>query len=455
MLSTPESSGPRVWIACILITGLMAGCNPSVPDLNDGTSADNGGPSGNPDAGGDTATNGDAATFTSKWALWTEGTRLRGANIYQRRVYPELDGDTYMGSGPVGPPFIQSDFDELAAMGANYVNLSHPGLFTENAPFVLDEDIQNNLDNLLDMVAVADMFAVITFRTGPGRSDFTFYWGEVGDWFDESYLNDTMWQDAEAQEAWAAMWRYTAQRYRNNPIVVGYDLMCEPNSNEVGSHALNDQLNLEDSSEPDEFYEQYRGTLYDWNQLYPRITTAIRVVDADTPILIGGMGYSSIAWLPYLEPTGDPRTVYAVHQYNPFEYTHQPSTDQERTYPGSFDLDGDDIPDQFDRVWLEGLLATIDTFAATHGVPVAVNEFGLYRFQPGAAEYMKDLMDLFEERGMNHALWDWNPSWEPRASDNDEFDIRFGPDPSNHTNIQSSDLMNTIIDIWQRNSVRP
>ena len=101
------------------------------------------------------------------------------------------------------------------------------------------------------------------------------------------------------------------------------------------------------------------------------------------------------------------------------------------------------------------MLATIDTFAATHGVPVAVNVFGLYRFQPGAAEYMKDLMDLFEERGMNHALWDWNPSWEPRASDNDEFDIRFGPDPSNHTNIQSSDLMNTIIDIWQRNSVRP
>ena len=39
-----------------------------------------------------------------KWALWTNGTQLRGANIYQRRVYPELDGPEFMGSGPVGPP---------------------------------------------------------------------------------------------------------------------------------------------------------------------------------------------------------------------------------------------------------------------------------------------------------------------------------------------------------------
>jgi hypothetical protein len=34
--------------------------------------------------------------------------------------------------------------------------------------------VQAHLDDLLDMIARADMFAVITARTGPGRSDFTF-----------------------------------------------------------------------------------------------------------------------------------------------------------------------------------------------------------------------------------------------------------------------------------------
>jgi len=42
---------------------------------------------------------------TDKWALWTGPTQLRGANIYQRRVYPELDGPDFYGPGPVGPPY--------------------------------------------------------------------------------------------------------------------------------------------------------------------------------------------------------------------------------------------------------------------------------------------------------------------------------------------------------------
>ena len=126
-----------------------------------------------------------------------------------------------MGSGPAGPPVTQQSFDQLAAMGANYVNISHPGVFAETPPFALEPEIQGNLDRLLNMALEADMFAVISFRTGPGRSEFTFFWDEVGDWFDESYLNDSIWQDRAAQDAWVAMGRDTAERYRDHPIVVG------------------------------------------------------------------------------------------------------------------------------------------------------------------------------------------------------------------------------------------
>jgi len=380
---------------------------------------------------------------TDKMALWdlSSGPHLRGANIYQRRVYPELDGPEFMGPGPVGPPYTQQGFYDLAALGANYVNVSHPGLFTESPPYTPDLDIQNNLDNLLTMIAQADMFAVISFRTGPGRSEFTFFWDEAGDWFDASYLNDSMWQDQAAQDGWVDMWRYTAEWYEDNPIVVGYDLMVEPNSNEVGSDAINDLLDVWDQ---EEFYEDYGGTLYDWNQLYPRITAAIREVDSDTPILIGGMGYSGVAWLPYLEPTGDPRTVYMVHQYAPFQYTHQepPLTD---TYP-----DG-----SFNRTWLDDLLSTVDDFATTYSVPVAVNEFGVMRWEPGADDFMDDQMDLFEQRGMNHALWVWETSWESYAEEVDAFNFRHGPDPDNHADVASSDLMDVIVKYWGRNKIRP
>jgi hypothetical protein len=39
------------------------------------------------------------------------------------------------------------------------------------------------------------------------------------------------------------------------------------------------------------------------------------------------------------------------------------------------------------------------------GVPVSVNEFGVMRWVPNAADFMRDEMELFEQRGMNHALW--------------------------------------------------
>ena len=385
-----------------------------------------------------------------KWTLWSGGTKLRGANIYQRRVYPELDGTEFMGLGPVGPPYVQTDFDQLAGWGANYVNISHPGLFTETAPYTVDLSIQNNLDNLLTMTAQADMFAVISFRSGPGRAEFSVCC--LGDsWFDTSYLNDSVWQDQAAQDAWVEMWRYTAERYRNTPIVVGYDLMVEPNSNEVGSDAVNDRLDIWD---PQEFYAKYGGSLYDWNQLYPRIVAAIRQVDADTPILIGGNGYSAVDWLPYVRPISDTHTVFTVHQYAPFVYTHQepPLTN---TYPGVFDTDDDGVADQFNRTWMDDLLTTIDTFTATHSVPVATNEYGAMRWEAGAANFMGDEMDLFERRGLNYALWDWEPAWAPWNVEVDAFNFRHGPDPNHHTDVASSDFSSTIKKYWARNTIRP
>jgi cysteinyl-tRNA synthetase len=381
------------------------------------------------------------------WDVKT-GPHLRGANIHQRRVYPELDGSEFMGQNPVGTPFTQKDFDELAALGCNYVNISHPGLFTESPPYTIDKDIQNNLDTLLTMIAKADMFAVISFRTGPGRSEFTFVLEDLGDWFDQTYLNDSVWQDQKAQAAWVTMWEYTAQRYKDNVIVAGYDLMVEPNSNETGSHYLYDPLDIWD---PEEFYDEYAGTLYDWNQLYPEIIDSIRKIDPHTPILVGGNGYSALEWLPYLNVVDDDFIVYTAHQYAPFQYTHQ--WQNTYTYPGRIDTDWDGQTEDFDRKWLENKLVIIDQVIAQYQVPVAINEYGVVRWVPGAAEFMDDSMDLFEQKGVNYALWEWR-TWEPYTQEVNAFNFLFGPDPDTH-NLVPNDLRDVIIKYWELNTVRP
>ena len=378
------------------------------------------------------------------WQLWTNGTQLRGANVWQRIVVPELDGPEFLGDDYIGPPLTQSDFDSLAALGANVINLSHPGLFTERPPYVLDERAQANLDRLIEMAAQADLFVVITFRTGPGRSDFTFYRDGAGDWFDPQLLIESVWTDAAAQDAWAGMWRYTAERYRNQRVVVGYDLMCEPNGEGI----------VLDLYDPELFFPEHAGSLLDWNQLYPRLVEAIREVDEETPILVSAQGWGAVRWLSALEPVDDPGVVYMVHQYEPQEtYTHQ-GAQGTHGYPGEFDVDYDGVADRFDRAWLEGLLSPVTTFQETHGLPVSVNEFGVERWVPDAARFMDDQMALFEQLGMNHMLWAWDPAWVPWTSSVNGMNYLYGPDPDNASPVDN-ELLAVITSYWSRNTLRP
>ena len=376
-----------------------------------------------------------------KWSLWSGETQLRGANIYQRRVIPDLDGTEFIGPGPFGPPYTQDDFNRLAEIGANYVNLSVAGVYTVEPPYKIDNQAVENLDHLLEMAAQAKLFAVITFRTGPGRSEFSII---GGDWVDKKYVLETVWTDPAARAAWAAMWRYTAERYASNPVVVGYDLMCEPNSNGI--------LDIWDAQE---FADQYAGSGYDWNTWYPSIVESIRSVDADTPILVSAMSFGDVEWLPYLQTVEDERVVYTFHQYSPHEYTHQDGVDSVHTYPGKFDTDYNDTIEPFDLSWLENLLSIAGDWMAENNRPLAVNEFGAVRWVPGAANYLRDEMNLFEQYGWNYAIWMWYPSWAPLAEGDNDFNFRFGPDPDNLTDAASADILDVLRDFWSLNTVRP
>jgi len=380
-----------------------------------------------------------APTF-DKWALWINGTQLRGANTWQRIVDLEYDGSDFLGDGYIGPPYTQSDFDALAALGANYVNLSHPGIFTERPPYVLDERAQANLDQMIAMATKADLFVVITFRTGPGRNDFTFYRDD--DWFESKDLIENLWSDTDAQAAWIEMWRYTAERYKDNPVVIGYDLLCEPNANEIL-----------DEWDKEAFYATYGGTIYDWNAWYPDIVTAIRSVDTETPILVGGEGYSALDWLPYIELVDAEKIVYTFHQYEPALYTHQEVGDG-YSYPSELYMNWSEDEVSFDRAWLADYLSIASGFSAENDVPVAINEYGVARWSENASAFMRDEMEIFEEIGMNYALWVWDPDWRAWNEGVNFMTFRYGADPESTVEVEN-ELQNTITEFWAKNTIRP
>ncbi len=338
-----------------------------------------------------------------KWGLWKGAGCLRGANVWQALVSQKRDGMS-RGAGHVGPPFGDSDFEALRALGASYVQLSVPGLFTETPPYLPDEKVARHLDRLLARIERAGLYAVIGFRTGPGRNESGFDASER-----ERALN-SVWTDEEAQRAWEAMWRFTAERYKNSSVVVGYELLVEPNANAA----------VLDVDDPEAFYPRYEGTLKDWNPMAVRLTDAVRGVDMKVPLLIGAMNYNDIRWLPYLKQTGDPRSVLVLHQYQPHLYTHQ-KKERSFSYPGTIPGDeGNEI--QIDKQWLRALLEPARQLASDRGVPVAVTEWGASRGAPGAAEYIRDSLSLFDEFGWSHAVWMWEPV--SHSDENNIFDFR-------------------------------
>jgi aryl-phospho-beta-D-glucosidase BglC (GH1 family) len=325
---------------------------------------------------------------------------------------PKAPGPTRFGDGP----FTQADFDDLARAGANYVQISHAGLFRETAPYDLDLGAQANLDSVIQMSAKAGLYVVIAYRTGPGRNETAI--------LRDGPVLESIWTSEVEQAAWVAMMRHTAQRYRDDPSVVGYDPMVEPND-----------YVRRGSPDPNTFYAQYGGTPEDFNGLAQRITKAVREVDQTTPILLEPDGFGGVPFLPYLKITGDSRTVYTVHDYTPFDYTHELRPTAQ--YPGTHDVNGSG--DAFvDRAYLASYLRAVTTYGQQKGVPVAITEWGGYRTAANIATYMRDRIDLQDVIG-NWAVWTWQP-----AGFMDPFSVH-DPSPTN-TVLRAA---------WGSNCVRP
>lgn len=387
------------------------------------------------------------------YRLWQNagGPMLRGAVLYQRRYYQATDAGIF--DGPTaGPSFGPEDMRALSECGANAVVLSHPGVFTEEPPFRADPALVKHLDRMIEKVVAADMFVVIALRTGPGRSEFTFFYDEAGTWFPRSMLNDTVWNSRDAQDAWVRMWRYVAKRYRDVPNVVGYELMVEPNSNDVGADARR-PLGV---TSPRTFAARYAGTLYDWNQFQQQIVRGIRGVDPHIPLLVPSNNYANPAWLDIITANREDGVVLTAHAYGGGTYTNQQPGDSVPFLgdgASSDDADGSTGGPAWSGIGRD--LGEISRQIGARDVPLAVTEFGAVRWAPGITGYMNDVTRQFDRLGTNNFVYEWGPDNRRYLRESNAFNVRLGPDPGDTALASSGGVLPVLCRYWQRNRVRP
>ncbi len=139
------------------------------------------------------------------------------------------------------------------------------------------------LDRVVDWCRREGLYVILDMHASPG--------GQTGDNIDDSWAYPFLFESSESQDLTASLWRKIANRYRNDPIVIGYDLLNEPIAPYFDTAALNQKL------EP----------------VYRKIVSAIREVDKNHLVYLGGAQWDSN--FKIFGPPFDDKLVYTFHKY--------------------------------------------------------------------------------------------------------------------------------------------
>lgn len=182
----------------------------------------------------------------------------------------------------------KEDIDFIAATGANTIRLPfHYKLFTDEDYMGLTsgQDGFARIDSVVNWCRADNLYLILDMHDAPG--------GQTGDNIDDSYGYPWLFENEKNQEQFCEIWRKIADYYKNEPVILGYELINEP----IATYFDNqDELNAK--LEP----------------LHKKAVAAIREVDPNHIILIGAPQWNS-NFEPLKDTDYDPQLMFTCHRY--------------------------------------------------------------------------------------------------------------------------------------------
>jgi aryl-phospho-beta-D-glucosidase BglC (GH1 family) len=260
---------------------------------------------------------------------------------------------------------------------------------------IVEQDFQK-LKEVLDQAAALGLKVVLTSLSLPGAR----YRQANGD-----RLDPRLWRDPEYLAQAALFWKQLAQRLKDHPAIVGYNILNEPVPEKAAG--------LREIRTPDlmKWYVTVENTPADLNRFNATVVAAIREVDKETPIVIDCGWWAAADSIQYLKPLPDNRVLYSVHMYEPYSYTNKKTNNGRFSYPGTVLLETDvadktnPVEVNLNSIELQKMLSPVAEWQKKHGIKsnrFLVGEFGCNRTVSGAANYLSDLIDMF-----NQHHWHW------------------------------------------------
>lgn len=194
----------------------------------------------------------------------------------------------------------EDDIRFIAETGANTIRLPfHYKVFTTDPYLGARGEAVAQVDSCVAWCKRHGLYLILDMHDAPG--------GQTGDNIDDSYGYPWLFTDEEAQSEFIAIWQKIATRYKDEPTILGYELMNEP----IAHYFADDLEMLNARMEP----------------LCKRTVAAIREVDTEHIILLGGVQWNGTFHGVFHDWTYDDKLMWTCHRYG-----HSPDDDGIRNF---------------------------------------------------------------------------------------------------------------------------
>lgn len=182
----------------------------------------------------------------------------------------------------------REDIAYIKQTGMNSIRLPfHYKSFTEEDYMGLksNQDGFARIDSVIKWCKEEGLYIILDMHDAPG--------GQTGDNIDDSYGYPWLFESEESQQLFCEIWKKIANRYKDEPAILGYDLLNEPiathfnNKEEINKHLV---------------------------PVYKKGIESIRSVDKNHIILLGGAQWNS-NFTMFDEKAIDSKMMYTCHRY--------------------------------------------------------------------------------------------------------------------------------------------
>lgn len=184
--------------------------------------------------------------------------------------------------------------------------------------------------------------------------------------------------DAVLEDRMVAMWQQIAEHFKDSSSKLLFEPYNEPHG---------------------------RQTAAKWNALLARVLETVRVTNPTRLVVVGPVQWNNASALKDLVLPKDPNLIATIHNYEPFQFTHQGAD----WVSGSSSWLGTGCCDATQRAQIVAPLDIAARWSQATQIPVWVGEFGAYEKAPAAARvaYTRFIRDEMEKRGMKWAYWEF------------------------------------------------